>query len=294
MIRTPAASPLHTDDPRSHARRIRSEEQRYREEYADLNGAFGSFVISYPKSGRTWHRLMIGNYLAQATGSGPRQSFDIDGLCQLAGLAPICYSHNGANFLDALPPRHPVVASPALWRGRTVLLLTRDPADILVSAWHHARFRTKSFAGGLSDFIRQPESGLNKILAAYNRWHDHRGEAARFEVVSYEDMHRDPAGVLRQSLQLFGIAAPDPAMLTAAVDFTRFDRMRDFEETDYFRSGRMRNVSGDERAAKVREGSVGGAAAHLSADDLDFIARRTARLGNPWAPRSAVSSSALR
>jgi hypothetical protein len=92
------------------------------------------------------------------------------------------------------------LASPELWRGKDVLLLIRNPRDVLVSAYHHYQFRTATFRRPISDFIRRPETGIAKILAAHHRWHDNRSLAASFRVASYERMHRSPEAVLRETL----------------------------------------------------------------------------------------------
>jgi hypothetical protein len=248
-------------------------------------------VVSYPKSGRTWHRLLVGNYLAQVTGMDPKRSHDLDFLCDRAALPAIKYSHNGANFLDMIPPRSAVVASADLWCGRNVLLIVRNPKDILVSAYFHARYRTQSFDGSLSDFIRNPATGIAKLLTAFNCWDETRGRASSFSVISYEAMHNDPMGILATSLVVLGVNELNPAIIKAAVEFSGLENMREYEAVGYFRGARLRRAPGDENAAKVREGRVGGFAGHLSADDIDFIDRKVARLGNPFAALCGAPSS---
>jgi hypothetical protein len=239
-------------------------------------------VISFPKSGRTWHRVMLGRYLAKSSGRSERDAFALDKLCAAANIQPIAYSHNGANFDDGLLPTHPLFAAPALWQDRSVLLIVRNPKDILVSAYHHARFRNLTFAGTLSEFVRDPRTGISKIMAALSRWHGNRSLASSFDVVSYEGMHRTPEQILRSTLLRAGVSHIDDALVSETVEFCRFEKMQEYERTDYFMTGRLSNPSNDPRANKVRVGRVGGYRDHLSAADEAFIEDHVRSVGDPF------------
>ena len=242
-----------------------------------------AYVISFPKSGRTWHKLMVGHYLAQLTGAPEKNAFKVASLCRRAGLKPIEYSHNDTGFKDGLPPSSRLVASPQLWQGRPVLFLVRNPRDVLVSAYHHATTRaTTRFHGTLSEFVRRPETGIAKVMKAYVSWNDRSGMASASLVHSYEEMHRDPAAVLTSSLRFFGLSEIDPRMVAAAVEFCRFDNMQRYERLDMFGAKQLRNASGSPTAAKVREGRVGSYQNALSASDLEFIDAYIAQSGDPF------------
>lgn len=247
-------------------------------------------VLSFPKSGRTWHRVMLGHYLAQLTGAPAEMAMDIRGLRKRAGLGRINYTHNGANFTDSKPCDDPSVADPREWSGKPVFLIVRDPRDVLVSAFHHAKYRKGNYAGDISTFIRLPETGIDKVLTALNRWHGAKGMAAKLEVASYEDMHRDPEAVLRQTLACLSVES-DPRMLKAAADFASFEKMKVYEKSNALNDGRMAIPGNDERGAKVRQGKVGGYAAHLSEDDLSYIAQRVDLLGDPFANHYAARAA---
>ncbi|WP_426957058.1 sulfotransferase domain-containing protein [Muricoccus radiodurans] len=276
------------DEPTLVQRRAR-EEARYEAEYERQRTELRRFVISYPKSGRTWHRIMVGYYLAREQGQDASRSMDLPALCKHAGLPEITYSHNGANFLDAILPESRVLASARLWEDRDVLLIVREPKDTLTSAFFHARHRSKSFDGSISVFIRDPATGIDKLLAAYGRWHREQHRAASFTVISYEAMHQRAEEALTVSLRALGVPEPNAARVADAVEFARFDKMRAYEAGNYFGSGRLHNEGGDPRAAKVRLGVVGGHRSHLSDDDIAFLEQRIAEAGYPF---SDAASSA--
>jgi hypothetical protein len=248
------------------------------------NAKHDTFVISLPKSGRTWHRLMVGYYLARVSGVDPKNSLKLDYLAKSAGIPPLAYTHNASSFTEKLPPRSEAVASPAEWQGKNVLLLTRDNRDVLVSSYFHSRFRDKAFDGSISEFIRHPFVGIVKILTAFNRWHENRHLAANFAVVSYENIQADPASALAKSLSFIGIKQPDQRIAEETVKFGDFRNLQQMEQTDYFQSQEMRNSSNDPRGRKIRSGKVGGFREHLSDEDLSFIEKMEREMGNPFSP----------
>jgi hypothetical protein len=226
---------------------------------------------------------MVGCYLARVAGMDPKNALKLDSLTEAAGIPPLAYSHNASSFTEKLPPHSSVVASPAEWQGKRVLLLKRDSRDVLVSSYFHSRFRDGAFEGSISEFIRNPFVGIVKILTALNRWHENRHLAAHFDVVSYEEMKANPASSLARSLAYIGIQQPDLKIMEEAVNFTDFQNLQKLEQTDYFQSEEMRNSSNDSRGRKIRSGKVGGFREHLSEEDLSFIDSMERKMGNPFA-----------
>lgn len=243
-------------------------------------------MLSFPKSGRTWHNLMLGHYLATASGAPETEALNLALLCQRLDVPLIAYSHGGAYFSDAVPSRHPTVGDPELLRGKRVLLLIRDPRDILVSAFFHARDRKGVWSLGLSDFVRNDRTGISKILAAYSRWFASRDLASAFEVTAYEDMHADPTAALRQTLKLAGVPIDD-ARIRDSVAFASFDNMRRMEEGDFFGNKIMRTSGPSADGRKVRSGRIGGHREHLSESDLAYIGAAIRERGGPIAERYA-------
>jgi hypothetical protein len=257
-------------------------ERRFAKRMREANAKYDVFVISLPKSGRTWHRLMLGYYLARSAGQSPSTSLDLDFLCKQNAIRPLQYSHNCSSFSDKLPPSSNVVASPIEWSNRNVLFLIRDLRDVLVSGYFHCRYREKSFDGTISEYVRNPFVGIDKLLTTLNRWYGQRHLARKIGIISYEQMHQNPETALHFSLDFMGLPNPDPALIKEAVDFGRFDNLQQLESSNFFGAVEMRLMSNDPRGRKIRSGQIGKYREHLSADDLAFIAERERDLPNPF------------
>lgn len=265
-------------------------EHRFAKRMRLANEKYSSFVISLPKSGRTWHRLMLGYYLTRALGQNPQNALKLDELCEHSGIPPVAYSHNGTSFSDKLPPASRIVASVEEWKDRNVILLVRDNRDVLVSAYFHCRYREKSFHGSISEYVRNPFVGIVKLLTALNHWHDKKHLAARFDVLSYEHMRADPLAALKRTLLFFGVEQPLKDYMNDTVEFTCMENLQKLEQSNFFQSIEMQNESKDPRASKVRKGKVGGFHEHLSQDDLDYIAEKEKEFSNPFASFSNLEN----
>jgi sulfotransferase family protein len=256
--------------------------RRYREEIERLRKDTDIFIISYPKSGRTWHRFLLGHYLTLTLGLPITKKQKTAKLTGHMSGARARYNHDAANFIDAIPPQHPIVATPELWAGRKVIFLVRDPRDIIVSSWFHAHYREKTYSGTIHEFIRSPFSGIEKILVAYNKWWTNRHLASAFMVTSYEKMSTDPGAVLRDSLRFMGWPI-DETRIAESVRAASFENMRDLESGGVIRHHSLRRSSPDPRARKMREGKVGSFRNHLNDQDIAYIERCIERIGDPFA-----------
>lgn len=260
--------------------------ERYERDLETLPRKTDVFVISFPKSGRTWHRYLLGNYLASLRNRTVQEAASVEKLTADETGRRTRYDHNGANFADAILPTHEIVANSALWAGRKVIFLGRNPKDVLVSAWHHARFRQSSYSGTIQEFVRSPYAGIDKILVAHNRWWRDRGRAQSYLTLSYERMHQDLAGVLRDTLDFIGWPIDEQA-LERSVIASSFDNMRAAERSAAVEHKSLRDHSGmrdrsDQRGRKVRSGKVGGYQEHLTAADIDFIDAAIRKQGDPF------------
>ena len=239
------------------------------------------WAVSYPKSGRTWHRLLVGAYICFRYEQDVRDALEMKTLSKRLGVPLIRYSHNGANFLDPWDGNDARVADAKIWRNTPVILLVRNVNDTLVSSYFHAHHRDKTFDGSISDFMRNPATGAEKILIAMNKWHANLALTKRHLVQTYESLHQNPADRLKDVLDFAGFGDIDDRAVARAVEFGAADNLRKLEKANFFNSERL-GSPGTANGAKVRSARVGDSANHLSAEDIAYIEAMEKRIGNPF------------
>ena len=244
------------------------------------------YVISYPKSGRTWLRVLIGKAICLKYGLPDEMMLDTHRLTTAAGLLRTHFVHDYSEILSGLHYRR-MPAHKREYAGKKVIFIVRDIKDTLVSSYFQATKRTYQFNGSLSDFVRSEAFGVRKIVTFYNIWHHNRDVPKDFLLLRYEDMHQNPAGALIQTLRFISMQPVEDPIVQAAVAFARFDNMKKMEAGGYFNDPKMRpGDAGDEESYKVRKGVVGGYTAYLSQDDIRYIDQVILEMGCPFMPIS--------
>jgi hypothetical protein len=224
------------------------------------------YVLSYPKCGRTWLRLMIGKALDEQYGLGVANPMQLGAMHHRHRAIPrIRLSHEHSHRTETIETQK------VQYRGKTVVLLVRDPRDVVVSMYFEATRRRDMFSGDLSAFLRSPMSSLESILDYYNAWAENRRIPRRFGLARYEDLHANPAQTLRAVLGTIGVTVEQPA-LDRAIEFSRFDNMRALEQRDAYGELTLRaKDASDPESFKTRKGKVGGYREYLSGADLDYV-----------------------
>lgn len=255
-------------------------------------------LASYPKSGNTWMRALLTNYLA-ADGTAAsinsligaairdRSRFDeATGLSSAAMTADeILFHRPRFHEMLAAEAASPVFAkihepflrlpggaplfSPSAFSG--AVCIVRNPLDIAVSFAHHSQFDIDRMIRTMNDQGAIIAAGRGAIAAAREQpisdwsenvssWLDQKELPVR--LVSYEAMHVDPIAALEAVVAFAGLA-PDPARLAAAVENSRFHRLREQELRDgftekqptapsFFRKGRVGDWRGVLSRRQVR------------------------------------------
>lgn len=253
--------------------------------YAARNRRTGTFVVSYPKTGRTWLRVMLGKAMVDAYGHSEQRIPDTYRITAHAPHGPVRFSHGGPLYLFDDRPHHQVEFDAALYRRKRVIHLIRDIRDTLVSFYFQQAKREQRFTGELSAFLRDPCFGAPKLVHYYTMWFRNRGVPAQFLLVRYEELRRRTEEVMVEVLRFLGMAGEVdslPAAAARAVEYGSFENMRKMEQAQQFDRKMMKpgNPS-DAESFKVRRGKVGGYLDYLSPEDLAYMDQVIAELGDP-------------
>src|ERR1700737_4626987 len=205
------------------------------------------FIVSYPKSGNTWTRFLIGNLVYP-------EGVDFSNINQLVPDP----EDLSKRVLKRLPrPRILKSHQPFDPRYGRVICIVRDPRDVVLSEYHFEIKQTfveegfpierhvARFVTGEVEHLKRGmpmrEPGGMK-LGEYGSWGENVGSwlAARqnskkfqsgqnFLLVRYEDMVNDPKGELARIARFLGID-PTPERLAKAVERSSADQMRKLEK----------------------------------------------------------------
>ena len=198
-------------------------------------------LISFPKSGRTWVRVMM----------------------RELGI-PVIQDHAGAKGTGPIDT--------GLYHNKRVMLLVRDPRDTVVSFYHHSRTRLKQgYDGTISDFIRDPGLGVERIVEFNKAWLTAKTRPRRFVLLEYERLREDTEGEMRHILTFLDRHDISEQALQSAITESSFDKLRQVEASGgraaFGRSLKPGNTA-DPDSFKVRKGKVGGFAEELSEPDI--------------------------
>jgi len=238
-----------------------------------------AWIVSFPKSGRTWLRVMLGKALCEEFNLDDATLLNLDDIGSQIGLGKLRLSHDESEIKDGQPVDQ-METSKARYAGSTVVLIVRDPRDVMVSCYFQATKRRHVFDGPLESFIRDERYGIRKCAAFHRIWSENRHVPQRFHLVRYEEMRRDPGGALRSVLATLGIPELSATVIEHAVSFGAFDNMRQLEASGYFDDKILRpGNAADPESFKVRRGETGGYRNYVSEATASYMRRVMAEEG---------------
>jgi hypothetical protein len=230
-----------------------------------------TYVISYPKSGRTWLRGLIGKYLALKFKLPETEILATHRVIAHSQLPALTFSHDGTAMIGRKNYRQ-LSYNKSKYRNKNVLLLGRDPKDTLVSAYFQATRRRKIFAGSIEQFIKTETFGILKIIRFYQTWKPNLTVPRQLLFLRYEDLHRAPQKSLFKVLQFIGEAQPNLDFIDQAIAYCSFEHFKRLEAQDKFQDLILKPIdSQDPESFKVRQGKIGGHRDYLSPTDIDYL-----------------------
>lgn len=252
-----------------------------------------AYLISYPKCGRTWLRLLMGcaiveHFKLQDPDIKPKM-IELTPLADLrADIPKVAVSHEGAP--DKVRKAE-MQSDKSMYATSDVILLVRDPRDTAISNHFH-RIREaalqrqhgneKYYRGEVKDSIRDEIGGIESILHYYDLWAINKNVPRRFLVVRYEDLRANTVAELKRVLEFVGLADITTETVARAVEYASFDNMRKMEMDDSLGSERLRaGDKNDPNTFKTRKGIVGDFVNHMSEADVEYVndAMRRSHIG---------------
>jgi hypothetical protein len=260
-------------------------------------------IVSYPKSGRTWLRYLLGVALTEHF---RLKHPDIEKL--KVELEPLSKLHPEVPKFSVIHDDHPewkkpheLSADKSEFMGKVNILMVRDPRDVIVSLYfeHKERIdmyshylarcpdlqqylhRVKPFDGSIHEFVAQDVGGIDTIITYYNIWAEAQGEIDYF-LVRYEDLMKRTADIMKDIFNYLNIRDVSFEAIAKAVKDGSFQSMRDHEVSNHVDSFILtpKNHS-DFETYKTRRGLVGGYVDYLDDHEIEMINTKIAERLNP-------------
>lgn len=246
------------------------------------NASVDVFIVSFPKTGRTWLRMLIGKIFCEHFHIDKKFLLDTYQLTKFAGTQCVIFTHDGPFNLPDFSPYHQLSFHTRQYRKKKVIFLIRDIRDTIVSFYFQHTKRTHLFTGDIHQFIRDEQLGIKKILTFYNLWYQHQDIPRDFLLIRYEELSRNPMPILHETLNFLEVEQVQPEILQQAIVFSSFDNMKQLERKNYFKDSILRQeIKGDSESSKVRRGKIGGYVDYLDQDDLRYIEDTVQEMGIP-------------
>ena len=224
----------------------------------------GLAIVSFPKSGRTWLRVMLDEL----------------------GISPL-FTHENADRRASLEYNFENIR---LSPYRRIVFLHRNPLDTVVSFYNHVKYVEDwpyvpdEVPATLSEFLRHPRMGIRYILEFNKAWLEAGDRFEAFLPVSYEQLRADPTGGLRKIVDFCGVARVSDRAIKKAVHAGEFSRMKKLEEAGKLARlypGMFADRGADPRGRKVRSGKIGNYREALSDEDIAYCIVEAKAVGWP-------------
>jgi hypothetical protein len=257
--------------------------------------------VSFPKSGRTWIETIVAKLyeelasipveqvLAHLEEFAFRERFRYTNRLTGKVLPFVFFSHGFDNIAICQGTGFPQEQ----YQDQRIIIMVRDPRDVVVSHYHFERWRMKAFDGGISEFIRYPYAqagqergarfGIRPVINYMNAFLEHSSVFAALHVMYYEDLKQDTLEQVRLLTEFLGIHVEEH-ILTQAVEFGCFDNMRQMEMNSSLNWYGLEKPE-DLKGLKTRKGQVGSYREELGPDDIAYIDCEIQQHLNPFFAR---------
>lgn len=246
------------------------------------------YIVSFPKSGRTWLNLLLGNYFEQYSGLN---NLHPDTLLNLnlfhnffQDIIPaISFTHdNNTNFYL---PAEKLKSNIKKYKNSKVVFLVRDPRDVLISSYFEKTKRIKlgkrekgfwePFKGSISDYVYEKNGGFETIIRFYNIWEKNKSVPKDFLLLKYEELHTDTEKEFEKLLHFIGIKNINKEFIKKSVDAASFSNMQKIEKKGGTKSDKLKPADvNDVNSYKTRKGKIGDYKNHFSAQEIEYLNKK--------------------
>jgi hypothetical protein len=220
------------------------------------------FLVSFPKTGRTWLMHMINQIKKQSNCKLKREKYFIFN------------EHDNSEIIIEDGTRNDPLdvfkfTSRFRYRRGNVIFLVRDPRDVIVSHFHQVtkRSRTPFVFNSISEFLKDDILGFKRIIHFYNLWQSNKDIPEGFLLVSYENLINNGIEELQRIIDFLAINISKDSLIKIYEESSA-SKMREKEINDQLED--FNNFGKSRNQLKVRNAKIGGYKSELSEQDIFY------------------------
>jgi len=220
------------------------------------------FLVSYPKTGRTWLIHMI-NQMKELSIHVLKNRKDF-----------IFNEHDSSEIIIENGIRNNPYdvfhfTNRLRYKRGQVLFLVRDPRDVVVSHYYQITKRAKNpfVFNSISEFVKDDVLGFKRIIHFYNLWFEQKDIPNSFLLVKFEDLLKNGVETLLK-INLFLNLDISEKEIKEIYLASSADKMRKQEQTNKLEG--FNNFEIEINQLKVRKAKIGSYLNELSEKDISY------------------------
>jgi len=244
-----------------------------------------AFVVSVPKSGRTWLRVFLSKYLAELQ-ERHKAAYEQSPVKKIKYTHDLWEHRVTPHWYERI--RGKWLIPPSERRKKPKIVMVRDPRDLIVSLYFQLSRRSLEFSGTLSELLTDEIFGVEKVVDTMNRFYTEWHALDNHTMIRYEDARKNDADEFHKILIFLNIPVYED-IFQESLGYSAFDNMKKIEKngnidkklsSDIHTDALLPGESLDPESFKVRKGKVGGYREYMSEGDLVVMAEAMKKL-NP-------------
>jgi hypothetical protein len=223
-------------------------------------------IASYPKSGNTWTRFVLGHLLTSCREQLTFKTFD-----RYTPELNVHFEYLRQLSSPRLLKTHDLFQP----RFRKAIYIVRDPRDVYVSYYHYIRKKLPEHLT-FKEFLHDEVAKLGTWAEHVQSWQ----QCGRLLCIKYESMLADPRAAFGQMIDFLPEFELPGNLLDQAIAMSSFQQMKQVEQ-QYGRNFRSK-TDAEKSSVFMRKGQQGDWVNYFDEEDLALLHERAGAVMDEW------------